>query len=141
MCKKTDKSDQILKVHELDMKTVSLATYLGDVISDTGTIDATVAERCQKAIGLITQISSILSSISLGNFHFDIAMVLRESEFVIIELTNWDSLKTIAMSKWKYPRVILDNSEDIWVINPMAFWHIWATVASIVPVSLITSPR
>ena len=70
------------------MKTVSQAIYLGDVISDTGTIDATVAQRCQKAIGLITQISSILSSISLGNFHFDIAMVLRESQFVNSIMTN-----------------------------------------------------
>ena len=82
MCKKTEKCDQILKVHERDMKTVSQATYLGDIISDKGTIDETVAQRCQKAIGIITQISSLLSSISLGNFHFDIAMVLRESQFI-----------------------------------------------------------
>ena len=88
MCKKTDKCPQILKVHDHNMKTVSQATYLGDVISDTGTIDATVAQRCQKATGLITQISSILSSITLGNFHFDIAMVLRESQFVNSIMTN-----------------------------------------------------
>ena len=88
MCKKTEKCDQILKVHERDMKTVSQATYLGDIISDKGTIDETVAQRCQKAIGIITQISSLLSSISLGNFHFDIAMVLRESQFINSIMSN-----------------------------------------------------
>ena len=70
------------------MKTVSQATYLGDIISDKGTIDETVAQRCQKAIGIITQISSLLSSISLGNFHFDIAMVLRESQFINSIMSN-----------------------------------------------------
>ena len=70
------------------MKTVSHATYLGDVISDSGTIDENISQRCQRALGIITQISSMLSSISFGSFHFDIAMVLRESQFVNSIMTN-----------------------------------------------------
>ena len=79
---------QILKVHDDDMKNVSQATYLGDVISEKGSIDETIVQRGQKATGIITQISSILSSISLGSYYFDIALVLREAKFVNAILTN-----------------------------------------------------
>ena len=64
--------------------------------SETGQIDATIAHREQKAEGVITQISSILSSISLGSFHFDIAMVLREALFINSIMTNseiWHNVK------------------------------------------------
>ena len=88
ICKKTDECSQILKVHEKPMKVKKQATYLGDVICATGTIDATIDQRCQKSVGIITQISSLLSSISLGTFHFDIAMVLRESQLINSVMTN-----------------------------------------------------
>ena len=72
------------------MKLAKQATYLGDVICETGTLDGTIKERCQRAVGIITQISSILSSVHLGNFHFDIAMVLREAQFINSIMTNSD---------------------------------------------------
>ena len=72
ICKKDESCTQILKVHDDEMKTVSEATYLGDVLSDKGTLDATINHRNQKAVGISTQICSMLSSISLGNFHIDI---------------------------------------------------------------------
>ena len=79
---------QVLKVHDSTMKTVTQATYLGDVLSEKGTIDETIEQRCQKAYGIISQITSMLSSISLGCFHFDIALVLREAKFVNSIMTN-----------------------------------------------------
>ena len=72
MCKTTEMCTQILKVHTVNMKNASQVTYLGDAISETGQIDETITQRGQKAEGIITQISSILSSISLGSFDFDI---------------------------------------------------------------------
>ena len=78
------------------MKNVSQATYLGDVISETGTIDETIIQRGQKATGIISQISSILSSICLGSYNFDIALVMREAKFVNAILTNsevWHSFQ------------------------------------------------
>ena len=45
---------------------------------------------------VITQISSILSTISLGSFHFDIAMVLREALFINSIMSNseiWHNVK------------------------------------------------
>ena len=61
ICKKTENCSQLLKVHDKEMKNVNQATYLGDVLSDKGTIDETIILRTQKAIGIISQISSILS--------------------------------------------------------------------------------
>ena len=61
ICKKGTNCTQILKVHEVNMKNASEATYLGDVISESGTIDATILQRTQKATGIISQISSMLA--------------------------------------------------------------------------------
>ena len=97
ICKKAEKCTQILKVHGDDMKSDSKMTYLGDVLSANGTIDETIIQRGQKSEGIITQISSILSSIHLGSFHFDIAMVLRNAQFVNSVMTNseiWHNVKT-----------------------------------------------
>ena len=99
ICKKNEKEKctQVLKVHNLNMKSAAQITYLGDVISETGSIDETIAQRSQKALGITTQISSILSSICLGNFHFDIAMVLRDSLFVNSVMSNseiWHNVKS-----------------------------------------------
>ena len=88
ICKKKSLCTQVLKVHDSTMKTVTQATYLGDVLSEKGTIDETIEQRCQKAYGIISQITSMLSSISLGCFHFDIALVLREAKFVNSIMTN-----------------------------------------------------
>ena len=96
ICKKGGKCNQILKVHEANMKDASTVTYLGDVVSDAGTIDATIDQRGQKAEGITTQIASILSSISLGNFHFDIALVMRDALFTNSIMTNaevWHNVK------------------------------------------------
>ena len=96
ICKKDEKCNQILKVHDANMKDASAVTYLGDIISDSGTIDATIEQRGQKAEGITTQIVSILSSISLGNFHFDIALVMRDALFANSIMTNaevWHNVK------------------------------------------------
>ena len=53
-----------------------------------GTIDETISQRCQNATGIIKKISSMLSSISLGSFHYDIALVLRDAKFTNSIPTN-----------------------------------------------------
>ena len=93
---KSENCPQLLKVHDKEMKSVNHATYLGDVLSNNGTIDETISQRYNKAVGIITQISSILSSVSLGNFHFDIALVLRDALFINSILVNsevWHNVK------------------------------------------------
>ena len=76
---KKEKCHNKLKVHESIMKDVNKITYLGDIMNSHGTIDDTITNRYSKALGIINQMSSLLSSISLGLFYFDTAFVLRES--------------------------------------------------------------
>ena len=77
-----------LKVHDKEMKPATEAKYLGDILNEDGTINETVEDRRQKLIGIVSQISSILSSISLGFSYIEIALILRESLLINGTLTN-----------------------------------------------------
>ena len=57
-------------------------------MNEDGSIDDTVKARKDKSIGRISQISSILGSISLGMFYMDISLILRESMLLNGILTN-----------------------------------------------------
>ena len=97
ICRKAEQCTQTLKVHNENMKNASQLTYLGDVICENGLLDETILQRGQKAEGITTQITSILSSIHLGSFHFDIAMVLRDSLFINSIMSNseiWHNVKS-----------------------------------------------
>ena len=72
------------------------AEYLGDILNQEGTIDDTIKSRKDKYIGKISQITSILSSISFEMFYIDIAMMLKDSMLINGILTNsevWYTLK------------------------------------------------
>ena len=81
-----------LKVHNSPMKNKDTIKYLGDFLNCFGTIDDTINDRKCRATGIITQISSLLSSISLGWYYFEIALVLRESMLInsiLISCESW----------------------------------------------------
>ena len=66
--------------------------YLGDIINSSGNIDDTIEDRKCRAAGIITQTSSLLSSISLGWYYFQIALLLHESMFInsiLISSETW----------------------------------------------------
>ena len=67
---------------------MSKAKYLGEILNEEGNIDDTIEDRKNKSIGRINQITSILSSISLGFFYMDIGLVFRESMLINGILTN-----------------------------------------------------
>ena len=75
-------------IHEKTMKETDRVRYLGDKLSNLGGHQLTIESRVAKAIGIKAQISSLLKSISLGFFHFEIAMILRESLFLNSILLN-----------------------------------------------------
>ena len=92
---KSEKCKVDLKVGDKVMNSASQAKYLGDIINEDGNIKNTIEDRRQKGIGIVSQISSILSSISLGFYHFEISFILRESLLVNGTLTNcevWPNL-------------------------------------------------
>ena len=63
-----------LKVHGTAMGQVSEDTYLGDVVSRDGSNLKNVRSRVGKGIGIISQIMSILETVSFGKYYFQIAM-------------------------------------------------------------------
>ena len=77
-------------------------TYLGDTLNSSGDINDTVSSRAMKAIGINSQISSILSNISLGMFHFEIALVLRESMLINAILINSESWYFVSKKNLEY---------------------------------------
>ena len=77
-----------LKVHDKEMKKVDDDKYLGDIISSDGSNQKDIDKKLSKGMGIISQVMSLLSEISLGSHYFDIALLLRETLFVNGFLTN-----------------------------------------------------
>ena len=73
------------------MKNVNKVKYLGDVINNLGNVNDTVNDRYSRGIGIINQITSLLTTILLGIYYYDIAMVLRESMLINSILTSSQS--------------------------------------------------
>ena len=76
---KMKNSCPVLKVRDIDMKTASRETYLGDVLTTDCKISQNIQTRCDKGQGIINQTISMLQEISFGYYYFEIAMMFRES--------------------------------------------------------------
>ena len=68
-----------LLVHENRIIQKEFETYLGDVISASGSNQKNIESRSSRGIGAVSEIISLLSQVSLGHFHFEIAMIFRDS--------------------------------------------------------------
>jgi hypothetical protein len=86
--KKPNECQTKLKAHDSVMKDVKKAAYLGDILNEEGNINDTISDRKNKSIGRINQITSMLSSVSLGFFYMDIALVFREAMLINAIITN-----------------------------------------------------
>ena len=54
-------------------------------------VDKTIVDRSTRAIGLRSQLKSLLSSISLGSFYFEISLIYRESMYLNSILVNCEA--------------------------------------------------
>ena len=100
--KKSDESktglDNLEDVHlgYYKIKDVNEDKYLGDIISVDGSNMKNVIERKNKSNGIIKQIGTILEEICYGKFHFEVAVMLRDSLLLNGILTNseaWYNVK------------------------------------------------
>ena len=71
--------DNGLLVHENRIIQKEFETYLGDVISASGSIQKNIESRSSRGIGAVSEIISLLSQVSLGHFHFEFAKIFRDS--------------------------------------------------------------
>ena len=74
--KEQNECDAKLLAHGNVIKEVNNIRYLGDVISSLGNFDENILARENKAIGIKSQIMSLLNNISLGFYFFQIEFVL-----------------------------------------------------------------
>ena len=87
---KKNKECPHLQVHGTDMEKVSEDTYLGDIISEDGNNDKNIKSRVAKGVGIISQIMTLLESVTLGEHFFSTSILLKESKFLNGILTNCD---------------------------------------------------
>ena len=77
-----------LKVHGTTMKEVKDDRYLGDILSSDGKNTKNIKDRISKGVGIIANIFNLLEVISFGQYHFEIAVLLRNSMLINGTLTN-----------------------------------------------------
>ena len=77
-----------LKAHNANIKKVNEEKYVGDIISSDGKLTKTIQQRTSRAVGIISQITTILKTVSLGNHYFFIAILLRNAMFISSVLIN-----------------------------------------------------
>ena len=85
---KEDKSCPDLKAHEENMEGTTEEKYIGDIISKDGKNRKNIKSRTSRSVGNMINIMNILSEVSLGQFHFIIGKLLRETIFLSFMLIN-----------------------------------------------------
>ena len=77
-----------LKADESTMKKSTECSYLGDILSTSGSMNATIESRRQKGVGICSQITGMVNGLSLGHYYFKISFLFRETMLVNGILTN-----------------------------------------------------
>ena len=93
-----------LQVHGSKIQKVFEDTYLGDVISDHGQNTKNIKNRISKGSSIFTKIMHILESVTLRVYYFSTAILLRESLFLNVIITNceiWYGLNKSEIQKLK----------------------------------------
>ena len=71
-----------LKVHEDQMKMSNKEKYLGDIIDESGKIQATIDSRKTKGQGIVAEILAIINEVPLGRHRMEVALKLREAMLI-----------------------------------------------------------
>ena len=95
------------------MEKVNKAKYLGDLIMDNGKMKETLADRKRKAMGMISEVNTILEEIPLGKRHVETGLILRQTMFLNALLLNseaWNHLtQTEVNSLESLDHILLSN--------------------------------
>ena len=85
-----------LHVHGEQMKESQAEKYLGDVISDDGTLDETIKSRKLKGYSYISEIRALLSDMPFGHRRVEVGLILRDAMFVNGILCNSEAWHAIS---------------------------------------------
>ena len=67
--------------------------YLGDLISRDGKNEKNIKARVRKCTGIVEKIMTMLEGIPFGKYHFEIAIILRNSLLISSLLCNSEAVK------------------------------------------------
>ena len=84
-----------LNAHDKEMLTKTKEKYLGDVIVNNAKMDENVSMRCDKGVGIINQIFSILKEVSFGMHYFEMGLLFRTSLLINGILFNTEVIHNI----------------------------------------------
>ena len=56
--------------------------YLGDLVTSSGKIKATIDDRAAKGVGIVSEILALLEEIPLGSYKLDMGLKLRQAKFI-----------------------------------------------------------
>ena len=82
---------QDVQLEDYKIESVEKDKYLGDIISTDGSNMKNVLSRKDKSIGINKQICSMLNDWCFGPFHFEVALIFRESMLLSSILTNCEA--------------------------------------------------
>ena len=87
-----------LSIHGAEMLTSDRETYLGDLLTTDNKIDQNIIARCNKGMGKINGIISLLQEVSFGPHYFKMAILFRSSMLLSSMLCNSEVLYGITKS-------------------------------------------
>ena len=111
--KKCDKCSK-LSVHEVSMNETHEEHYLGDIISEKGTLDAKITERKLKGYSYISEIRALLSDMPFGHRRVEVGLILRDAMFVNGILCNSEAWHGISQK----------NIEDLEIMDRILLRYI-----------------
>ena len=88
---KSSKFCPLLRAHLMEIDIVTEEKYVGDIVSNDGKHTKNVQARRSKGIGMCNEIITILDNLYLGQYHFQIALLLRQAMLLSVLLFNADT--------------------------------------------------
>ena len=79
------------------METKPSWTYLGDVLQNNGKNDLNIQSRVERGAAAKKQVIQMLEELTLGDYHFEGAMILRNSLFLSSLLSNCEAWVNLTM--------------------------------------------
>ena len=98
----------VTRVHDKEMNTSKSEKYLGDVISEAGTLDETIKLRKLKGYSYISEITALLSDMPFGHRRIrrEVGLLLRDAMFVNGFFTSCEAWHSISKRNIKYIEVM-----------------------------------
>ena len=87
-----------LSIHGKEMLRTDKEKYLGNILTSNAKIDENIHTRCNKSIGIISEIMSTLKEVSFGYYYFEIGILYRNSKLINGILCSIEALYGLKIS-------------------------------------------